>query len=112
MQVASSCSSLTSSSSSAVASDGNTELGSGMNESFSPVIFLYGMALVLGVSKACTQLIWRSLARPRPGLRQELRDAWHYRMQRTSLKQMPQSQAPGLEATIPDRVTEPEAGHR
>jgi hypothetical protein len=84
-----------------------------MNESFSPVIFLYGMALVLGVSKACTQLIWRTLARPRPGLRQELRDAWldRNRTQPASLKPRPQSQAPGLEATTPDRVPEAEAEH-
>jgi hypothetical protein len=32
-----------------------------MNESFSPVIFVYGMALIVGVGKACTLLIWRSL---------------------------------------------------
>jgi hypothetical protein len=41
-----------------------------MDESFSPVIFVYGMAFVLGVSKACTPLIWRILLTPRPGLRQ------------------------------------------
>ncbi len=34
-----------------------------MDESFSPVIFVYGMAFVLGVGKACTLLIWRSLSR-------------------------------------------------
>ncbi|MFD0466175.1 hypothetical protein ACFQY9_34210 [Microvirga aerilata] len=44
-----------------------------MDESFSPVILIYGLAIVLGVGKACTLLIWRTLARPRPGLRQELR---------------------------------------
>lgn len=47
-----------------------------MDGSFSPVIFLYGMAIVLGVSKACTLLIWRTLPRSRPGLRQEVRKAW------------------------------------
>jgi hypothetical protein len=34
-----------------------------MDESFSPVIVVYGMAFVLGVGKACTLLIWRTLPR-------------------------------------------------
>ncbi|HST93511.1 MAG TPA: hypothetical protein VLJ78_01915 [Microvirga sp.] len=55
-----------------------------MDESFSPVIFVYGMALVLGVGKACTLLIWRTLAKPMPGLRQDVRDAWQRRTRRTS----------------------------
>jgi hypothetical protein len=84
-----------------------TELISGMDESVSPVIFVYGMALVLGVGKACTLLIWQSLARPRPGLQQELRDAWHRRTQRPSLKQMTESQAPASESTASDRVRQP-----
>ena len=37
-----------------------------MGESFSIVIFVYGMGLVLGVGKACTLLIRRTLPRPRP----------------------------------------------
>jgi hypothetical protein len=44
-----------------------------MDESFSPTIFLYGMALILGVGKAFTLTIWRTL--PRPGLRQEMLQA-------------------------------------
>jgi hypothetical protein len=55
-----------------------------MDESFSPVIFIYGLAVILGVGKACTLLIWRTLPRPRPGLRQEVREAWHRRTQRIS----------------------------
>jgi hypothetical protein len=52
---------------------GNPELGSRMDESFSPMIFIYGLAFILGVGKACTLLIWRTLPRPRPGLRQEVK---------------------------------------
>jgi hypothetical protein len=50
-----------------------------MNESFSPTIFLYGMALVLAVGKAFTVTIWRTLPKPRPGLRQEMLQAWENR---------------------------------
>jgi hypothetical protein len=46
-----------------------------MDESFSPVIFLYGMALVLAVSKACPLFIWRALPKPRPPLRQTMIEA-------------------------------------
>ncbi len=46
-----------------------------MDESFSPVIVVDGIALVLGVGKACTLLIWRTIPPSRPGLRQEMRDA-------------------------------------
>jgi hypothetical protein len=77
-----------------------------MDESFSPAIFVYGMALVLGVGKAFMLLIWRTLARPMPGLRQDLREAWHRRTGRTSrngtaghqpvepFRQAPASEAP------------------
>lgn len=41
-----------------------------MDEGFSPVIFVYGMALVLAVSKACTLFIGRTLPKLRPPLRQ------------------------------------------
>jgi len=47
-----------------------------MDENFSPVIFLYGMALVVAVGKAFTLLIWRTLPKPRPPLRQEMLEAW------------------------------------
>jgi hypothetical protein len=53
-----------------------------MDESFSSVIFLYGMALVVAVSKAFTLLIWRTLPKPRPPLRQEMLEAWHRRKAR------------------------------
>lgn len=55
-----------------------------MDESFSPVIFIYGLAFILGVGKACTLLIWRTLPKSRPGLRQEVKEAWHRRTQRMS----------------------------
>jgi hypothetical protein len=50
-----------------------------MDESFSPTIFLYGMALILAVGKAFTLTIWRALPKPRPGLRQEMLLAWKNR---------------------------------
>jgi len=53
-----------------------------MSESFSPVIFLYGMAVVAAVGKAFTLLIWRTLPKPRPPLRQELLEAWQRRKAR------------------------------
>ncbi len=53
-----------------------------MGESFSPVIFLYGMAVVVAVGKACTLFIWRTLPKPRPPLRQEIRAAWQRRKTR------------------------------
>jgi hypothetical protein len=65
-----------------------------MDESFSPTIFLYGMALVLAVGKAFTLTIWRTLPKPRPGLRQEVLEAWKNRRLRrqamTSSVQQPQ----------------------
>lgn len=66
-----------------------------MDESFSPTIFLYGMALVLAVGKAFTLTIWRTLPKPRPGLRQEMLQAWKNRRLRkqaiASSIQQPQS---------------------
>jgi hypothetical protein len=53
-----------------------------MDESFSPVIFVYGMALVVAVGTAFTLLIWRTLPKPRPPLRQELLKAWRRRKAR------------------------------
>jgi hypothetical protein len=50
-----------------------------MDESFSPTIFLYGMALILAVGKAFTLTIWRTLPKPRPRLRQEMLQAWKNR---------------------------------
>jgi hypothetical protein len=47
-----------------------------MVENFSPVIFLYGMAIVLAVGKVFTMTIWRTLPRPRPPLREEVFEAW------------------------------------
>jgi hypothetical protein len=43
-----------------------------MDESFSQTIFLYGMALIVAVGEAFTLTIWRTLPKPRPGLRQEM----------------------------------------
>jgi cytochrome b561 len=53
-----------------------------MSEGFSPVIFLYGMALVVAMGKAFTLLIWRTLPKPRPPLRQEMLEAWQRRTAR------------------------------
>ena len=53
-----------------------------MDKSFSPMIFVDGLAFVLGVGKACTLLIWRTLPRPQSGLRQEVREAWQRWTQR------------------------------
>src|SRR5215211_9473558 len=67
-----------------------------MDESFSPTIFLYGMALVLAVGKAFTLTIWRTLPKPRPRLRQEMLQAWGDRRLRkqatTHAAQHPQSE--------------------
>jgi hypothetical protein len=67
-----------------------------MDESFSPTIFLYGMALVLAVGKAFTLTIWRTLPKPRPGLRQEMLQAWENRRLRkqatTNAVQYPRSE--------------------
>jgi hypothetical protein len=58
-----------------------------MGEGISMVVFVYGMAIVLGVSKACTLLIWRTLPRSRPGLRWEAIEARQRWTRRTSLKE-------------------------
>src|SRR6478735_8857867 len=67
-----------------------------MDESFSPTIFLYGMALVFAVGKAFTMTIWRTLPKPRPGLRHEMLQAWKKRrLQKQAAKnavQHPQSE--------------------
>jgi hypothetical protein len=62
-----------------------------MDESFSPTIFLYGMALVLAIGKAFTLTIWRTLPKPRPGLKQEMLQAWEDRRLR---KRAVESQVP------------------
>src|SRR5215207_4147827 len=67
--------------------DGQPGAFSEMHESFSTVIFVYGMAFVLGMGKACTLLIWRALPRSRPGLRQEVKEAWQRRTRRKSLRE-------------------------
>jgi hypothetical protein len=85
-----------------------------VDESFSPVVFIYGLAIVLGVGKACTLLIWRTLPRPRPGLRQELREAWQRRTLRTSRTDRPdhlpvgsEPQGPAPEPAAPDKGRQP-----
>ncbi len=60
-----------------------------MDESFSPVIFLYGLALAVAVGKACTLLIWRTLPKPRPPLRQEVIEAWQRRKARVQAAKEP-----------------------
>ncbi|MBQ0819807.1 hypothetical protein KBI52_06180 [Microvirga sp. HBU67558] len=61
-----------------------------MDESFSPVIVVYGLAVILGVGKACTLLIWRTLSKPRPSVREEVREAWRRRTQRNSPEKTPE----------------------
>jgi hypothetical protein len=85
-----------------------------MDGSFSPVILIYGLAIVLGVGKACTLLIWRTLPRPRPGLRQELGEAWQRRTLRSSLKDgrdplpvSPEPQDPALDPAASDAARQP-----
>ena len=67
-----------------------------MDESFSPTIFLYGIALVLAVGKALTLTIWRTLPKPGQGLRQEMLQAWEDRRLRkhatTNAVQHPRSE--------------------
>jgi hypothetical protein len=60
-----------------------------MDASFSPVIFVYGLAFILGVGKACTLLIWHTLPKPRPSLRQEAREAWQRWTQQKSPEKTP-----------------------
>jgi hypothetical protein len=60
-----------------------------MDESFSPAIFLYGLAVIVAVGKACTLLIWRTLPKPRPPLRQEVIEAWQRRKARVQAAKEP-----------------------
>ncbi len=53
-----------------------------MDESVSPVILLYALAVIAAVGKACTLFIWRTLPKPRPPLRQEVTEAWQRRKAR------------------------------
>jgi hypothetical protein len=53
-----------------------------MDESVSPVMLLYGLAVIVAVGKACTLFIWRTLPKPRPPLRQEMIEAWQRRKAR------------------------------
>jgi hypothetical protein len=71
-----------------------------MDESFSPVIFIYGLAIILGVGKACTLLIWRTLPRPRPRLRQGAMEAWHRWTQRMSREKTPDHPRDGPDTPI------------
>jgi hypothetical protein len=84
-----------------------------MDESFSPTIFLYGMAFVLAVGRAFTLTIWQTLPKPRPGLRQEMLQAWRNRRLR---KQIAASsvQLPANEPTADDtsRAAEGLRGNR
>jgi hypothetical protein len=77
-----------------------------MGENFSPVIFLYGMALVLAVGKAFTLTIWRVLPKGRPGLRQEILEAWRQRRARKQVSKTidptPQSNRQTEEVDVQD----------
>ncbi len=81
-----------------------------MDESFSPTIFLYGMALVLAGGKAF--MLWRTLPKPRLGLRQEKLHAWkNRRLQKqaaTSPVQHPRSE-PTVDNPMKNAEGEPHA---
>jgi hypothetical protein len=82
-----------------------------MDESFSPTIFLYGMALVLAVGKAFTLTIWRTLPKPRPGLRQEMLQAWkNRRLQKQAATNAVQPPRKEPTADDPSRAAEEEKG--
>ncbi len=88
---------------------GMGDRGQGMDESVSPVIFLYGMALVLAVGKACTLFIWQTLPKPRPPLRQEIRAAWQRRKARrlTGSEPLPPTAPPPITPPSNEALTEP-----
>ena len=77
-----------------------------MGEVISPVIFLYGMALVVAVGKAFTLLIWRTLPKPRPPLREEVMEAWRRRTARVQaakeVAREPQNPLPAIEEAPSD----------
>ena len=81
-----------------------------MDESFSPTIFLYGMALILAVGKAFTLTIWRTLPKPRPGLRQEMLQAWKNRRLRKQAAISP-VQYPRSEQTVDDPLKDAEGAN-
>jgi len=78
-----------------------------MDESFSPVIFLYGLAVIVAVGKACTLFIWRTLPKPRPPLRQEVTEAWQRRKARVQADKHPvhEPQGPPFDRHPTDSVT-------
>jgi hypothetical protein len=72
-----------------------------LGESFSPVVFLYGMAFVPAVDKAFTLLIRRTLPKPRPPLPHEVKQAWHRRTARAGSSKnaahVPQEREPAVD---------------
>jgi hypothetical protein len=60
-----------------------------MDESVSPVMLLYGLAVIVAVGKACTLFIWRTLPKPRLPLRQEMIEAWQRRKARVRAAKEP-----------------------
>ena len=78
-----------------------------MDGSVSPVIFLYGLAVIVAVGKACTLFIWRTLPKPRPPLRQEVVEAWQRRKARLRAAKEPvhEPQGPALGPNPTDGVT-------
>ncbi len=80
-----------------------------MVENFSPVIFLYGMAIVLAVGKVFTMTIWRILPKPRPPLREEVLEAWTRRRAQTAAHEQVHSSAGG---SLSDSHDAEEAPHQ
>jgi hypothetical protein len=78
-----------------------------MDESVSPVMLLYGLAVIVAVGKACTLFIWRTLPKPRLPLRQEMIEAWQRRKARVRAAKEPvhEPQETSLDPNPTDGVT-------
>jgi hypothetical protein len=78
-----------------------------MDESVSPVMLLYGLAVIVAVGKACTLFVWRTLPKPRPPLRQEMIEAWQRRKARarTAKEPVQEPQEASLNPNPTDGVT-------
>jgi hypothetical protein len=72
-----------------------------MDKSFSPVIFLYGMVAVGGL----TLLIWRTLPKPRPPLRHGASERLAFRLRKRLLVSPRFRRPPKPFQAIPREVT-------
>jgi cytochrome b561 len=78
-----------------------------MDESVSPVMLLYGLAVIVAMGKACTLFVWRTFPKPRPPLRQEMIEAWQRRKARVRAAKEPvhEPQEASLNPNPTDGVT-------